>query len=225
LIGGRSKLTLPHLLLQVRGVESTHPDPQFSALFDHDGLSTRVAELKTFLAQLQRKAIERCRDQEQQSACEDSEEPDTQVLRPGSLLHQLLTKEVPDPRTVWNNDVAEIHAQLALLISISAAWLHTHDLAQVREWFEWRNKMLVTIGIEKHDSIVNAHNLVIAALNKKRMQEVGQIWFPMEIMNAVRYLSFSWKVRLREWLVTLLEGHEPEELGRLDAFAFSYMTS
>jgi len=122
--------------------------------------------------------------------------------------------------------VAEINAQVAILIEVAAAWLQAKDIEKVREYLVYRNSMLIAMGIERDDSIINAHNLVRAqAISIQSMQKIGHVWFHIDIMNAVRYLSFAWRVKLRDWLLRLLEGHKPGELGKLDAFAFSYMAS
>ena len=217
-IGGYSKLTLRRLILQVHRIECTHSKAEISAVFDPAGLSVRVQQLNSFLRNLcecQRPCINL-------SACEEAV---FQVLEPGSLLHQLLAKEAPDRRTVLSTDITEVHAQLAVLVSIAAVCLHAQSASQARNWVNFQNTMLIRTGIREHDSPVNAYFFFSAQQlsSATEMQELEQFWFPMEIMSVVRYLSFPWKVRLRNWFFRLLEGQKPEELRKLDPFAFSYM--
>jgi hypothetical protein len=224
-IGGCSKLTLRRLILQVHSIECTHPQPEISAVFDPAGLSVRVQQLNSFLRNLCESGIQRAQYLPPCINFYAREEAAFQVLQPGSLLHQLLAKEVPDPRTVVSTDVTEVHAQLAVLVSIAAVWLHAQNASQARNWVNCQNTMLIRTGIREHDSSVNAFYFFSAQQlgSTTEMQELEQFCFSMEIMNVVRYLSFPWKVRLRNWLFRLLEGQKPEELRKLDPFAFSYM--
>ena len=224
-IGGRSKLTLRRLMLQVHSIECTHSQPDISAVFDPAGLSVRVQKLNSFLRNLCELGIQRAQFLPPCINFYARDEAPFQVLQPGSLLHQLLAKEVPDPRPVLSTDVTEVHAQLAVLVSIAAVWLHAQNANQARNWVNCQNTMLIRTGIREHDSSVNAFFFFSAQQlgSTTEMRELEQFWFPMEIMNVVRYLSFPWKVRLRNWLFRLLEGRKPEELRKLDPFAFSYM--
>src|SRR5271170_5250192 len=224
-IGGRSKLTLRRLILQVHSIECTHSQPEISAVFDPAGLSVRVQQLNSFLRDLCESGIQRAQYLPPCINFYAREETAFQVLQPGSLLRQLLAKEVPDPRTVLSTDITEVHAQLAVLVSIAAVWLHAQNASQARNWVNCQNTMLIRTGIREHDSSVNAFISFSAQQlgSTTEMRELEQFWFPMEIMNVVRYLSFPWKVRLRNWLFRLLEGRKPEELRKLDPFAFSYM--
>lgn len=226
--GGRWKLTYHHLLLQVRGIECAFSPPEVSGLFDQSDLPARVRQLKAFISRLYRKGVERSTKlvQHQVRSPYESFPFPYQVLRPDTLFYHLLTKDVPDPQTVKHTDVAEINAQLAVVIEVAAAWLHTKDTRKVRDYIDYRNSMLVKMGIERDDSIINAHNLIRAqATSIQLMQKIGQVWFHIDVMNAARYLSFAWRLKLRDWLLRLLEGAKPEKLEKLDAFAFSYMTS
>jgi hypothetical protein len=224
-IGGHSKLTLRRLILQIHSIECTHSQPEVSAVFDPVGLSVRVQQLNSFLRNLCESGIQRTQYLPPCMNFYAREDASFQVLQPGSLLHQLLAKEVPDPRTVLSTDITEVHAQLAVLVSIAAVWLHAQNASQVRNWVNCQNAMLIRMGIREHDSSVNAYFFFSAQQlsSTTEMRELEPFWFSMEIMNVVRYLSFPWKVRLRNWLFRLLEGQKPEELRRLDPFAFSYM--
>jgi hypothetical protein len=223
-IGSCSKLTLRRLILRVHSIECTHSQAEISVVFDPTGLSARVQQLNSFLRNL----YEGIQPTECQRPCIDlsaREEAAFQVLQPGSLLHQLLAKKAPDRRTVLSTDITEVHAQLAVLVSIAAVCLHAQNASQARNWVNCQNTMLIRAGIREHDSSVNAYIFFSAQLLSSaiEMRELEQFWFPMEIMSVVRYLSFPWKVRLRNWFFRLLEGQKPEELRKLDPFAFSYM--
>ena len=222
-IGGRTKMTLPHLLIQVRMFEGTQPHPQLSALFDEADLPVRVKRLNAFLRDLRRVGITRsqCPTLDQTKGTS----PPARVLQPCSLFHHLLSKDIEEPKDFEDPSLTEMHSTLAILIGIAAAWLHAQDVTSVRDWVAWRNAMLIKMGIERHDSVKNAQNLLLAGMNTKKAQEMGQLWFPMDMMNPVRYLSFARKVKLRGWLIGLLEGDRPRKLEKLDPFAFSYMTS
>jgi len=224
-IGGRSKLTLRRLILQVHSIECTHSQPEISAVFDPAGLSVRVQQLNSFLRSLCESGIQRAQCLPPCINFYTREEATFQVLQPGSLLHQLLAKEVPDSRIVLSTDVTEVHAQLAVLVSIAAVWLQAQTASQARNWVNCQNTMLIRKGIREHDSSVNTLFFFSAQQlgSTTEMRELEKLWFSMEIMNVVRYLSFPRKVRLRNWLFRLLEGQKPEELRKLDPFAFSYM--
>jgi hypothetical protein len=223
-IGGCSKLTLRRLILRVHRIECTHPKAEISAVFNPAGLSVRVQQLNSFLRNLC-EGIQRTECQRPCINLSVREEAVFQVLEPGSLLHQLLAKEAPDRRRVLSTDITEVHAQLAVLVSIAAVCLHAQSASQARNWVNRQNTMLLRTGIREYDSPVNAYLFFSAQQlsSATKMRELEQFWFPMEIMSVVRYLSFPWKVRLRNWFFRLLEGQKPEELRKLDPFAFSYM--
>jgi hypothetical protein len=224
-IGGCSKLTLRRLILQVHRIECTHPQAEISAIFDPAGLSGRVQDLNSFLSDLCDLSIRRTECQPLCINFSARKEAAFQVLQPGSLLHQLLANEFLDLSTVRGTDVADVHAQLAILVSIAAVWLRTQNASQARNWVNCQNTMLVRAGIREHDSPVNAYIFFSAHQlgSTTEKQELEQFWFPTEIMNVVRYLGFPWKARLRNWLFRLLAGQIPEKLRKLDPFAFSYM--
>lgn len=220
-IGGRSKITLPRLLVQARGIECMFQKADISCFFDDCDVAGRVKQLQDLLTLLQFTTVDRLKYQSQNST--ENYQSRWQVLVPGSLFHAILSQAVLNPRSLPESDVAPINAQIAVLLGMSMKWLHADDLTMVRAWISLRNKTLESLGIQKDDTVLNVNSLISPVIGAQDSNEIGRWWSLIDLMNAVRYLSFSWKVKLRDWLLKILEGADPGVLEKLEPFAFSYV--